>query len=600
MKNPGKTYRLLAPGFTLRETLVTVGVLIAGLIITIASVLYSRRNIEEAVKRDFEYSCNQLRIKIETRLEEQSQLLRGGRGFFAASDTVTREEWSDYFRGTNTEQYLPGIQGLGYTLLIRPEELESHEKLFRKVYSDYKPDYQVVPRGKRDIYTSIILLEPHNERNKAAIGYDMFSESVRRKAMEIARDSNISMLTGKVELVQEIDEDKQPGVLMYNPDYRKGMPVETVGQRRAAIRGWIYSPYRMKDLMAGIRGTMSHYEQEPLHMEIYDDTVISPQTLLYDSRQVDSIRIEKPNLHLTLPVDFSGKKWTLVFSGRKDEMSIFHRRQIYVWITGLVITILLFTLSSMQIRANIRTRQIGELNTQLERLNADKDRFIAILSHDLKSPFTSILGFLELLTSGLRKFSIEQIEEHLNTVNESAKNTYNLLQDLLMWTRAHTGKIPFNPESIILTEKFGNIRELLKPAAAAKNVSLDFIVPEDLKIFADKEMLKAILRNLVSNAIKFTGSGGSVKVTAFKEDGGITISVADTGTGIKPEQQENIFDISKIVSTSGTSGEKGSGLGLILCREFVEIHHGRIWFTSEWCKGSDFRFHLPGKPEGEA
>ncbi|HLN54580.1 MAG TPA: CHASE domain-containing protein [Bacteroidales bacterium] len=583
----------MTSGFTLRETIITIGVLITGLILTIASVIYSRNNIEEVAKRDFEYSCNQLRNKIETRLEEQAQLLRGGRGLFSVSDTITVEEWAEFFKGTKVEQFLPGIQGFGYTMLIRPEELEKHEKLFSQVYADYKPDYQIMPKGKRDIYTSIILLEPHNARNKAAIGFDMFSESTRRKAMEISRDSNISMMTGRVELVQEIDEDKQPGVLMYIPHYRRGMPVETVEQRRAALKGWVYSPYRMRDLMTGIRGTMSHYEQEPLRMEIYDDTIISPQTLLYDSREVDSIRIEKPNLHLTLPVNFRGKIWTLVFSGRKDEMSFFHKRQIVIWLTGLLITILLFTLSIMQIRSDIRTRQIGELNIQLERYNADKDRFIAILSHDLRSPFTAILGFLELLTSGLRRYNIDQIEQHLNTINEAARNTYSLLQDLLMWTRAHTGKMPFNPENIILKEKFENIRELLKPTASAKNVSLEFIVPEDMKVTADKEMLKAILRNLISNAIKFTKPGGSVKVTASRDEDGITISVADTGIGIKPQQQESIFDISKIVSTSGTTGERGSGLGLILCKEFVEIHQGTIWFTSEWGKGSDFRFRLP-------
>lgn len=596
MKYPGKIYRLLTSGFTLRETLITIGILIAGLILTIASVFYSRNNIEEAAKRDFEYSCNQLRIKIETRLEEQAQLLRGGRGLFSVSDTITVGEWAEFFNGTKVEQFLPGIQGLGYTVLIRPEELEKHEKLFREIYADYKPDYQVMPEGERDIYTSIILLEPHNERNKAALGYDMYSEQVRRKAMEISRDSNISMLSGRVELMQEIDDDKQPGVLMYNPDYRKGMPVETVSQRRAAIKGWVYSPYRMRDLMKGIRGTMSHYDQEPLRMEIYDDTIISPQTLLYDSRQVDSIPIDKPNLHLTLPVNFRGKIWTLVFSGRKDEMSFFHRRQIVIWLIGLIITILLFTMSIIQIRSDIRTRQIGELNTQLERLNADKDRFIAILSHDLKSPFTAILGFLEVLTSGLHRYNTEQIEQHLNTINDAAKNTYNLLQDLLMWTRAHTGKMPFNPENIILREKFENTGSLLKPAATAKNVRLEYIVPEDLKVIADKEMLKAILRNLISNAIKFTKPGGLVKVTAFRDQGGVIISVADSGIGIKPQQQESIFDISKIVSTSGTKGERGSGLGLILCKEFVEIHHGTIWFTSEWGKGSDFRFTLPDPP----
>ncbi|HEX2968339.1 MAG TPA: CHASE domain-containing protein [Bacteroidales bacterium] len=591
MKLFGQKYRLLLSGFNLKDTIITAGVLIAGLLITIASVVYNRRNIESAARRDFEYSCNQIRMKIETRLEEHAQLLRGGKGLFAVSDTVTVDEWQDYFNMTKIDQYLPGIQGFGYTMLIKPEDLNKHEERFRKIYAEYKPDYKVYPRGVRDVYTSIVFLEPHNERNRTAIGYDMFSERTRRKAMEISRDSNFAMLTGKVWLVQEIDDDRQPGVLMYDPDYRKDMPLETVEQRREALKGWLYSPYRMRDLMQGILGTMSHYEQEPIRLQIYDDTIISDETILYDSGP----EAMRQNLDLKLTTRFRGKIWTLVFSGRKAEMSAFHSRQIFIWLAGFIITILLFILSTMQIRANIRTRQIEQLNKQLERSNADKDRFIAILSHDLKSPFTSILGFLEILTTGLRRFTLDQIETHLNTVNEAAKNTFELLQDLLMWTRAHTGKIPFNPENVTLRDKFDNVIPVLLPMADSKNVSIEYHAPENLSVYADKDMLKVVLRNLITNAIKFTKPGGSVSISAFREDGIVTISVSDTGIGIRPEQQPSIFDISKILPTTGTAGEKGSGLGLLLCKEFIEIHGGKIWFTSQWEKGSDFRFSLPEK-----
>lgn len=593
MISPGQKFRLLFSGFTLKEILTTAGILVVGLLTTIASVYITRRNIEKASIRDFEYSCNQIRIKIETRLEQHSQLLRGGKGLFAVSDTVTREEWQGFFTITKINQYLPGIQGLGYTIIVKPEDVDEHEKRFRKVYSDYKPDYEILPGGERDLYTSIILLEPHNERNRAAIGFDMYSESIRREAMELARDSNMSVLTDKVTLVQEIDEDKQAGVLMYNPDYVKGMPIETVEQRRAAIRGWVYSPYRMRDLMQGIMGSMDHYQQEPVRLQIYDNKAISPETLLYDSQHPDSALFEDPNLQLRLETYFRGKTWTLIFSGRKEEMSFF-QSQLFIWFTGSTITLLLIILSIMQIRAHVRTREIEVLNLQLERLNADKDRFIAILSHDLKSPFTSILGFLEVLTTRLRKLDIDQIESHMNIINDAAKNTFNLLQDLLMWTRAHSGKIPFNPEMIKVRDKIENIASLVMPEAQLKNINLEFNVPEGLVIYADKDMLKAILRNLVSNAIKFTGEGGSVKVSVFRENNGSTFSVADTGIGISPEQQSDIFNMSKVSPTQGTRGEKGSGLGLLLSKEFVDIHGGTIWFTSEPGKGSDFKFHLPG------
>jgi signal transduction histidine kinase len=591
----GSKIRPFTSGFTLRDTLLTLSVLVAGLVLTLASVLISRENIKKAAKRDFEYSCNQIRIKIETRLEEHAQLLRGGKGLFAVSDTVTREEWHGFYNQTKIEKYLPGIQGYGYTQIIKPGYLRKHEEHFRMVYSDYKPDYRVTPEGDRDIYTAIIYLEPHNERNRNAMGYDMFSEPIRRKAMEIARDSNNAMLSGKVWLVQEIDNDIQPGVLMYTADYYEDMPVETVEQRRAAIKGWVYSPYRMKDLMAGIRGTISHYEEDLLHMMIYDDTVISEENLLYDSRWIDSAEIKKPNLNLTLEANFRSKTWTLVFSGRKEEMDLFHKEQMFIWLTGLVITVLLFTLSLMQIKASMKSKQIEQLNNQLERSNADKDRFIAILSHDLKSPFTSILGFLEVLTTGLRKFSIDQIETHLNTVNEAAKNTFDLLQDLLMWTRAHTGKIPFNPEEVTFKDKYDNVVNLILSAAELKNIIIEYKFDHSLQLYADKEMLKAILRNLLSNAIKFTRPGGKITITAIKESRGVTISVADSGIGISPDKQKEIFDISKVLPSTGTEGEKGSGVGLLLCKEFVEIHGGKIWFTSELGKGSEFSFYLPDK-----
>ncbi|HLP74544.1 MAG TPA: CHASE domain-containing protein [Bacteroidales bacterium] len=584
---------LVITGFTLRETLITLGVLFAGLAITVVSVIYNRTNVMNAARQDFEYSCNQLRIRIETRLEEQALMLRGGKAIFAVSDTVTNNEWAGFYRISNVEKYLPGIQGIGYSLLIKPADLARHEEHFRKVYSDYKPDYKVYPEDKRDIYSSIIYLEPHNPRNHKAIGYDMFSDPVRRRAMEISRDSNMAMLTARVTLVQEIDDDVQPGVLMYSADYKKGMPINTVEERRAAIRGWVYSPYRMKDLMTGIRSTMAHFTQQPLRLEIYDDTIISAESLLYDSREADPADIQKPNIYQKLQVNFRGRIWTLVFTARKNELSIFHKSQFVLLLTGLLISILLFTLTVMQIRASIKTRQIGLLNKQLEKLNTDKDRFIAILSHDLKSPFTSILGFLELLKTGLRKYSIDQIDNHVRIIDDSARNTFNLLQDLLMWTRAHTGKIPFNPEIIVFRDKFNNSLTTLKSNADQKNISIKYEAADDLRVFADKDMLKAVLRNLISNAIKFTPNGGTIKVSAEKNKNESVISVTDNGMGINPEIQKGIFDISHIKPSSGTAGEKGSGLGLILCREFVEIHGGKIWFTSEPGKGSTFSFSLP-------
>jgi signal transduction histidine kinase len=260
---------------------------------------------------------------------------------------------------------------------------------------------------------------------------------------------------------------------------------------------------------------------------------------------------------------------------------------------GVVISVLLILLALFQINSVVKTRQIRELNLQLEKLNLDKDRFITILGHDLKSPFTSILGFLELLTDDIRKFTIDDIENHIKVINEASKQTYKLLEDLLVWTKTHSGKIPFNPQLLNFRDVYLNVEDVISLAADEKKITLNYFSHGEIKIFADADMLKTILRNLVSNAIKFTNHGGFINVTALKETGNVKISVSDNGVGIQATRIPQLFDISQILTTTGTASEKGSGLGLILCKEFVEKHGGRIWVESDYGKGSNFIFTLP-------
>ena len=589
------SYRNFLTTFSLKETIATLAVLVIGLLITIISMYYSWKNMKEAAINDFKFTCNEIALEIDTRLDQHAQLLRGGAGLFSVSDTVTREQWRDFYEVTKINKYLPGIEGFGYSMLVHPDELQKHTLSFRE--SGF-PNYTIYPQGKREIYSSIIYLEPFSGRNLRAFGYDMFSEPVRNKAMQQAIDSNDVMLSGMVHLVQEeareSGEDLQAGVLMYMPVYKRGMEINTIELRRSAIRGWVYSPYRMRDLMRGIRGNLS-IPLEDVEFKIYDDTTVSDESLLYDSYYaMEQLNSRAPNIDpLILPVVFNGRNWTLVFTGRKDEVSIFHPSQLVILVSGIIISLLLFILSTMQINANLRSRQIQQLNNQLERLNHDKDRFIAVLSHDLKSPFTSILGFLELLTEDIRKFTIDQIENHVHIINDAAKNFYNLLEDLLMWTRAHSGKMPFNPGVLRFRDLYDNVMEILQPAAEAKYIPIYYYGEEEVTVYADPDMLKAVLRNLVSNAIKFTKPGGSIKITVENKSGTVNVTVSDTGVGIRPDQVSSLFDISKIHSTSGTANEKGSGLGLILCKEFIEKHGGNIDVKSVHEKGSEFRFTLP-------
>jgi signal transduction histidine kinase len=230
---------------------------------------------------------------------------------------------------------------------------------------------------------------------------------------------------------------------------------------------------------------------------------------------------------------------------------------------------------------------------RLHQLNADKDRFISILSHDLKSPFNNLLGLSEVLTEDIRKLDIDEIETLANQINITARNTFNLLEDILTWVKAQQGKIPFKPQILSFRDICMNILETLNLNANAKNVTINYLTTDHQIVFADNDMLKTVLRNLVSNAIKFTNKNGTININAAQTDSNVIISVSDNGIGIARDDLTKLFNISEVITTKGTAKETGTGLGLFLCKEFVEKHGGKIWVESEVGKGSDFKFTLP-------
>ena len=240
---------------------------------------------------------------------------------------------------------------------------------------------------------------------------------------------------------------------------------------------------------------------------------------------------------------------------------------------------------------------LKESEKKLLQLNSDKDRFISILGHDLISPFNMLLGYSNLLLEDLRKLEIDDIESQLHHINSAAKNTYDLLEDLLMWARTQSGKIPFHPQNVSFTDICTETFKALYPVADFKKIRINYSSTDKITVFADIDMLKTILRNLVSNAIKFTNRQGAISITAEEISGEMTISVSDTGVGIEHDRISTLFDLSEVISTAGTAEEKGTGLGLLLCREFVEKHKGKIWVESEKGKGSNFKFTLPRSGE---
>ena len=258
-----------------------------------------------------------------------------------------------------------------------------------------------------------------------------------------------------------------------------------------------------------------------------------------------------------------------------------------------------------EVMVRIKTHlTIQRQKLELSALNATKDKFFSIIAHDLKNPVISFRNIFSSYYELRNALSEEESSELIGSLKEASDNLYLLLEQLLSWARAQRGQIEFNPKMLNLKQITDNVLATQKGAAANKNINLiGDAATLDINLTADTDMITTIIRNLVSNAIKFTTEGGEVSVSckatteviAEKKDTGEfwEISISDTGTGMTEEVKKKLFRIDCSHKNLGTKGEKGTGLGLILCKEFAEIHGGRIWAESEEGKGSTFKFTIP-------
>lgn len=396
-------------------------VLCASLAATIYAADAVRSNIENEAQLEFAVDCNEVKANIEARLQAHKQVLLGGAAMFDASESVNRDEWRKYAARMQIDQHFNGIQGLGYSLLIQKQQLPGHIAEIRK---QGFTTYTVHPAGERESYSSIIYLEPFEGRNLRAFGYDMYSEPVRRAAMEQARDKNLPAISGKVVLMQESNENVQAGTLMYVPVYRKQVPINTVEQRRAALTGWVYSPFRMNDLLHGVLQSLHEPDSKHIHLEVYDGPLANAANLLYDSEAgaQKGIRTKKL-LSLERRTDFNGHVWTLRFELVKGSMAgINYSKAWGTFTAGFATSLLLFflMLSSLNTRRNAQ-RIAEELTTELRKRAATEHELnerLRLKSTALNSSANAMIianadGIIEWVNPAFSRLSGYEPEEAL-------------------------------------------------------------------------------------------------------------------------------------------------------------------------------------------
>ncbi len=240
-------------------------------------------------------------------------------------------------------------------------------------------------------------------------------------------------------------------------------------------------------------------------------------------------------------------------------------------------------------------KRILESESELKKTNAQKDMFFSIIAHDLRSPFTSLLTYSEYLSQNLRDLSMEEIAKYSDSIYKSTNNLFRLVENLLQWSRIQSGRVEFDPMKFNITALTNATVNILETVANEKQIRIRNNCQEKVTVYADMNMIETVIRNLISNSIKFTNTGGQIVIDIKNSNQNVEVNVSDNGVGIKEEDMKRLFKIDERLTTQGTQNEKGTGLGLILCKDFIEKNSGQIWVESKYGEGTTFKFLLPAQ-----
>jgi signal transduction histidine kinase/ActR/RegA family two-component response regulator len=576
-------------------------VVLSGLAITAITVGVLATATAQRDRLAFEASAATVRDAVTDRVETSIALLRGTAGLFASQGAhVSVDAFRAYVDRLALREQYPGILGLGFSRRLEPAERAAFEARMR---SEGHPGFHVWPAGQRAELHTIALLEPLDARNRAAIGYDMFTQDVRRAAMIRARDSGTASATGVVELVQEIDRQKQPGFLIYLPVYVGGAIPSRVDERRRRLLGFAYSPIRAGDFLSS---AFVAEAQSQVSVAVYHGTESRRDALLYS--KVLSGAPAHPRFTSRSTVYVAGEPWTFEFAstGTSGQALVLPA---LVAATGVALSVVLGMLLWRDAKARGAQARVSAENArlyaheqalvgQLQEADRRKDEFLAILAHELRNPLAPIRQAAKIST--LPNATPEQIRWSQAVVDRQVQHMALLLDDLLDVSRITRGKLELRTRRMAMKTAIDAAIETARPLIDARGHTLHVDLPaEPLCVDADPLRLAQVIGNLLSNAAKYTPPGGTLGIRARAESGTVVLEVSDSGLGIEGEALARVFDMFTQLHT--THGQGGLGIGLALVKGLVALHGGAVEARSEGAgRGSTFVVRLPHAPSPEA
>ncbi|MFK7823575.1 MAG: CHASE domain-containing protein [Oligoflexales bacterium] len=515
--------------------------------------------------------------------------LWGGVGAIRAREhqKINPSSWTRFTKTLQLDVKYPGINGIGVIYPVNEDEISSFLKLQRLE----RPNFKIHPKHNRDQYLPITYIEPI-DINRQAVGLDMAHENNRYFSAIRSRGTGTPQITGPITLVQ--DNSKTPGFLFYVPFYKGEKPQDIV-ERRQSFAGLVYAPFIVKKLMDGFLSR----EDRQVGFSIRDnqETIYNEHLLEYPDFDPDPIFTKQ------LSINMYGRKWGFdIRSANSFRENASFSQSNFILFGGIVIDIFLLILFLLISRANRRavsyasrmTFHLKHRTEELEKANSAKSEFISGMSHELRTPLNSIMGYSELIIEDAIELKNKDNELYGRNIFDSGKHLLDLISDILDISLVEAGRLEIKAVKVNLEDFLRQISSLGKILSAKKNNT--FTIYNDLSInelIIDPVRIKQILTNIIGNSSKFTDNGNITLRFSHGESNGLKIQISDTGKGMETIDIKRIFE--KFVQVHDTSKDSvaGTGLGLALTKNLVDLMGGEIIVSSELAKGTSFSIYIP-------
>ena len=523
--------------------------------------------LDESRTNQFNEQNQKIILDIEDRLEKYNDVLLGIKGLYAAFDYVSLKEWNVFVESQELEEKFPGIQGVGFVEHVS-NELEFNE-LISEMNSQGITDYEIKPKGMRSQYFPVTYLYPDDIRNRQAVGYDIYSEKIRADAVDTAIKTKSMTITGKITLVQEIDEDVQNGFLMLLPIYSDDK-----------LKGMAYTVFRINDLMDGI---LDRDILKKTNVKFYD-TQISDENLFFDSQNLVTVSRLNGDFVYHDVLEFGNHNWSFVLESKPLEFTSADLGLLWgIPAVGFSMSILVFF-----VLLNFNRHELQK------EIQHEKNVFDAMISHELKTPLTPIRGYCDILLQPdmIGKLNSEQ-KHAVEKIVSNSEHLLSLIKRILLAQKLDIGEFYFNYEKTPVDSLMKEMYDSHKQIMIEKNIQFESYssIPDELN--TDKNQIKEVFTNIIQNAVDFAPNGGKIILSAKKEKNFVTFSISNNGPHISQENQKKLFQKFYQVDTTLSRKHGGSGLGLAICKGIIEAFGGKIWVESNEGLDTTFFFRVP-------